>query len=188
MPSRETVEMDRHVRALDDHALLRLVAVERSDWRPEAIEVACAELQRRGLAVSTREEYCRQFRSMEIGADGFCAVCRQETTDESPGNTSLVNLVGTRLVGGDNVCPACGSVVQTKWFWIGVPIIPLGRYSSLGKARLSLQPLHWAKAPRIARCRGCEPDPRSPFSVGREAASILPFLDRYQPNFTHALA
>ena len=84
-----------------------------------------------GAALMSRAvvRYVARFPQERIGADGFCEQCRSSTADESPGDTTVVNLLfGTRLIGHDEVCPICGSVLQSKWFWIGVPIIPLGKY------------------------------------------------------------
>ncbi len=124
----EFIEVQRHMEALDDHALLRLVAVEQRDYRPEAIGIACDEIRRRGVAVPSREEYWKRFPSERIGPDGFCAGCRATTTDESPGNVGTVCQVGTRLIGHDKVCPACGAVLQRKWVCIGLPLIPLSKF------------------------------------------------------------
>ena len=64
-----------------------------------------------------------------IRKTGFCRACYGSTTNESPGSTFTVNLVfGTRLMGGSEQCPACGSMIQWLWFWFFLPIIPLGRY------------------------------------------------------------
>lgn len=117
------------MRALDDHALLRLVTVEASDYRQEALKIARDELQRRQLDILNVEQYWKQFPSERIGDDGFCVSCRNQTTDESPGNTTVVNLIfGTRLIGHDEQCSACGSLLQTKWLQIILPIIPLGQF------------------------------------------------------------
>ena len=129
MNPREDDSIQRHMRSLDDHELLRLVAIEAGDYRPEALTIARIELERRRLNVQSRADYLAQFPQEQIGVDGFCQRCRSSTMDEPPGNTTTVNLVfGTRLTGHDDKCPTCGSVVQTKWVWIGIPIIPLGKY------------------------------------------------------------
>ena len=58
----------------------------------------------------------------------FCEKCIAETTNQSPGNTVLVNYtIGTYLVGSSNRCPICHSVIQTKKFML----IPSGRYRML---------------------------------------------------------
>jgi len=68
---------------------------------------------------------------------GFCDRCLAETTDESTGNVTAVNGIGTMLMGtrwrakGLHPCPVCGSVVQTKWATFGVGIKPLGTYRVL---------------------------------------------------------
>ena len=66
--------------------------------------------------------------------EGFCEQCIRETTDESPGNVSATNGIGTMLMGtrwsqkGLHPCPRCGSVIQTKWVTFGFGIKPLGTY------------------------------------------------------------
>jgi len=132
MKPNELREIEERMRSLDDHALLRLVGVEASDYRQEALDIAQTELRRRHLDVLSREQYWEQYPSERVAVDGFCAACRSQTTDESPGNTNTVNLIfGTRLIGHDDRCPACGAVLQTKWLQIILPIIPLGRYRVL---------------------------------------------------------
>jgi hypothetical protein len=128
MTSDEVRQIEQRMQDLDDHALLRLVAVEESDYRSEALDIARAELRRRRLKVLNAEQYWDQFPLERIGPDGFCAGCRAQTTEASPGDTSTMNLARTRLIGDRDPCPACGSVIPTKWFCLIVPIIPLGRY------------------------------------------------------------
>ena len=127
LPNQEEVE--RHIKSLDDHELLRLVAIENSEYRPESLEIANRELRRRGLVAMNESQYLSQFPAERVGLDGFCEVCRSKTTDDSPGKTGTVNFVlGTRLIGCDGRCPACGSIEQTLWVQIVLPLIPLGRY------------------------------------------------------------
>jgi hypothetical protein len=122
-------EVEKHMQSLDDHALLRVIAIESADYRPEALDIARSELRRRSIAPLATGEYLTRFPEERVGSDGFCAVCRSKTTDQSPGNTSTVNFVlGNRLIGSEDRCPACGSVEQTLWLQIVLPIIPLGRY------------------------------------------------------------
>jgi hypothetical protein len=52
----------------------------------------------------------------------FCEKCVNETTDKAPGNTYLVNFIGTHLRGGSSRCSTCHSVIQTKTFML----IPFG--------------------------------------------------------------
>jgi len=49
MAPNEQREIEEQMRALDDRALLRLLAVEAADYRPEALEIARGELRRRNL-------------------------------------------------------------------------------------------------------------------------------------------
>lgn len=59
---------------------------------------------------------------------GFCRRCREETEPTSSGSVATLNGVGTRLLGGRGRCRVCDSVVQTKYFCFGFPLVPLGRY------------------------------------------------------------
>src|SRR5437870_1680365 len=66
----------------------------------------------------------------------FCWECREATTSESPGNTFLLNAIGTRLCFSRDRCPKCHSIVQLKAFTIlFVPIAPLGWYRVLHSPR-----------------------------------------------------
>ena len=128
MSSTESEQVQRHMGTLNDHALMRLVALEQWNYRREAIAIARDELRRRGLPALTREEYWTRFPSERIGPDGFCDTCRAATTDESPGSVAAVQLIGTRLLGHSNICPACQSILQRKWVCFGLPLIPLSKY------------------------------------------------------------
>jgi hypothetical protein len=65
---------------------------------------------------------------------GFCWRCVGETSEEAPGNVSSFNGIGTALMGtrwttrGLDPCPACGSVVQSKWRTFGFGISKIGTY------------------------------------------------------------
>ena len=86
-------EIERRMQTLEDRALLRLVAVEESEYLPEVLEIARTELRRRGLRVLNLREYWDQFPLERIGLDGFWARWRTERTDECRGDTSTVNFV-----------------------------------------------------------------------------------------------
>ena len=110
--------------ALDDDALRRIVTIDRADWQPEAILIALEEIQRR-----QSNEAHNRCQTKRRGADGFCQECLNQTSPESPGDTRTVNfLFGTRLIGHDERCNVCGSVVQTLWTCVVLPIISEGRY------------------------------------------------------------
>ena len=121
-------QIERAMHALEDHDLQKLVALERSAYQPEAVEIARQELRRRRLEALTAEQYWDLYPSERIGPDGFCVACSARTTSESPGGTFTFNLIGTRLLGSRDRCPACGSIAQRKWFCFLLPVIPLGRY------------------------------------------------------------
>lgn len=116
------------MRELDNSALRILVAVEQSQYQPEAVGIARDELARRRIPVLSPIEYWQQFPGEWLAGVGFCYRCWADTTDESPGDTLTVNLIGSRLVGRHDRCTVCDSVVQTMWFCIVVPIVPLDRY------------------------------------------------------------
>ena len=69
--------------ALDDHALLRLVAVEASDYKPEALEIACDELRRRNLGVLRPEQYWKLFPPKTLTDDNLRNDSCPQTSDET---------------------------------------------------------------------------------------------------------
>jgi hypothetical protein len=124
----ERQSIEKHMESLDDHALLRVVAVESGEYTPDAIEIATAELQRRRLQPLNQEAYLEEFPTERIQANGFCAKCSSETTDESPGFVGSIYFVGTRLIGRDIQCATCHATLQTLWFCLIIPLFPLGRF------------------------------------------------------------
>ena len=59
----------------------------------------------------------------------FCESCDAATTTDSAGSTYTLNGIGTKIYGGKDPCPTCGSKIQTKWFVVlYIPLIPLGKY------------------------------------------------------------
>ena len=126
-------DIEGHMRLLDDRELRQAVVFNRSGfYTREQLAVAQEELTRRSLPVPpTAEEYWKRYPGERITESGFCVDCVQQTTDESPGSTYLhISLggFGTALSGDDDLCPACGSVVQSKVVWIIVPVARRGRY------------------------------------------------------------
>jgi endogenous inhibitor of DNA gyrase (YacG/DUF329 family) len=78
---------------------------------------------------------CADFFKME--QNGFCESCKNETTDKSPGNLYTWNGVGTSWGAfSKSKCPTCNSVILQKWFYFGLPIIPLGKYRVLQRPHL----------------------------------------------------
>ena len=121
-------EVQKRMEKLDDASLRRLVFLEQSDYLPGAVEIARGELVRRGIPVLTPEDYWHQFRDEWMESIGFCYRCWAETTDESAGQSMTLNFVGQRLIGSEDPCEVCGSVVQTKWFCVIAPLVRIGRY------------------------------------------------------------
>src|SRR5437867_3750167 len=128
MEFEERRHLEEHFRSLDDADLRQLAALERSQYRPEALEIAMGELARRRLHALSPQEWWQQFPDEWIARLGFCYQCWATTMDESPGSILTVYLIGTRLLGKDDPCPTCKSFVRTKCFCIVLPLIALGRY------------------------------------------------------------
>jgi len=129
MALEERQALAKQMMVLDDEALVRMLAVEQSDYRDEAIQVAREELKRRRVRELTREEYLSSPEVQTVRATGFCSTCLAQTTDKSPGNTrTYLFLIGTRLIGMKDPCPTCDSVIQRKFLCVILPLVPLGRY------------------------------------------------------------
>ena len=125
------LEIEKQMRALDDPSLRRLVFLQQTDYLPEAVKIARDELARRGMSVLTPETYWEKHKQEWLETIGFCYGCWSETVDESAGQTLTINLIGQRLVGKENPCDVCGSVVQEKYFCIIVPLVRIGSYRVL---------------------------------------------------------
>lgn len=84
-------------------------------------------------------ELCREL----FHYPNFCPACIAETTDLSPGGTTVVNGIGSVLYGGttrmeafrhnefggSGKCPTCFSVIKTKWWALCYfPLIRLKTY------------------------------------------------------------
>jgi hypothetical protein len=66
MTSNEQRELEEEMRSLDDHQLLRLVAVEAGDYQPEALRIARDELHRRRVDVLSRDQYWEKFSGEQV--------------------------------------------------------------------------------------------------------------------------
>jgi hypothetical protein len=63
---------------------------------------------------------------------GFCEKCREQTTADTAGNLRQFNGIGTAFGPfSKDKCPECGSVIKTKWFTFGLPLVPLEKYRVL---------------------------------------------------------
>ncbi len=125
-PTPQSKQIEAEMELLDDHSLQRLVAFEHSDYRPEALSLAVAELRRRRATAPSLLEYWRMYPSEEIAPDGFCAACRADTCAASLEKTLSIDYIGTRLCSSGPPCPVCGSVVCRKWFCILIPLAAVG--------------------------------------------------------------
>jgi hypothetical protein len=72
MTSNGQREFEKEIRSLDDHQLLRLVAVEASG--PEALRIASDELHRRRVDVLSREQYLEQFSAEQVSTSSITDV------------------------------------------------------------------------------------------------------------------
>lgn len=116
----ERREIQERIQKLDDASLRYMVFMEASKYVPEAIEIACDELARRRIPRLTPEEWKEKM--------GFCHRCWTLTTDETPGHAVLLRYFGLRLRGSEDPCLMCGSVAQTMWLCVVIPLVPLDRY------------------------------------------------------------
>ena len=121
----ERLEIYKRIQNLDDASLRRVVFLEAEEYLPEALEFAREELSRRRIPTLTPEGYWEQYPEEWIDGRGFCYPCWMQTTDESPNHPVLQNFIGVRLRGKEDPCPWCGSVVQTWWFYVVFPIMPI---------------------------------------------------------------
>jgi hypothetical protein len=78
----------------------------------------------------------------------FCDQCLASSTDQSAGNTALINFViGSCLLGNAGRCAACGSTIKTLWALVVIPLAPFGSYrvqpTAQGRYLSRRVPLHW---------------------------------------------
>jgi hypothetical protein len=130
----ETEGIRQRIADFDDSALLRMLALEKEDYRPEAVEIARTELLRRGI----RELSSKEWLSL-VGASiqrndsgqpvGFCEDCIAATTDESPGGALSNFAFGTTFFHSGEPCPNCNAIIATKYIIaFFVPVVRLGRF------------------------------------------------------------
>jgi len=114
----DSVEYERlrdRIRALDDRALLDLVAFRAHKYRAEAPQIAQEECRSLGftdesLATSRAEAAYAVQHSL-----GLCQMCFDATTGDTPDSTFTVNwLIGARLHDDGDVCTECGSVRASR--------------------------------------------------------------------------
>jgi hypothetical protein len=135
----------------NDHELLRIVALEESEFLPEAIEIARQELEARNIKPLTSTGYFAQFPA-EDPSSGFCQSCLDQTTSEEPGEFGIRNLLGPRILGFDHECSNCGSLLVEKWYCIVFPIRKMAEYRVLYKKA------HWLLGREQVYRRVKEPD------------------------------
>ena len=125
-------EIKEQMRDFNDHELLRIVALEESEFLPEAMEIAREELELRGIKPLDAKGYYAQFPT-EDPAFGFCERCLDQTTSEEPGYWSYRTVIGPRLLDSDHKCEKCGSMLMTKWYCIIFPVRRMEQYRVLDK-------------------------------------------------------
>jgi hypothetical protein len=135
LATQETEGIRHKLAGLDDDALLRVLAMEKDEYRPEAIELARAEARSRGLRELSRAEWLAPVAASVQRDDtgqptDFCEDCLAATTNESPGAVLALNFaLGTTFYHSGGPCPNCGSIVATKCFILFlIPVVRLGRF------------------------------------------------------------
>jgi hypothetical protein len=121
--------LSERIRALNDLALLDLVAFRTHEYMPEAIQIAQEECRSRGFTAETLATFRAEAADAVRHSLGFCQKCFDATTDDTPGSTFTVNwLFGTRLRDEGDTCTECGSVRASLWAWFLIPIMRVGTY------------------------------------------------------------
>jgi hypothetical protein len=120
-----------------DEALHRLVALEQTDYDPAALTLAKDELRRRGLPILSPDEYWQRYAANGLDSSGFCKTCYDQTTMESPSAFGLfevlrfipfLRFLRPRLLGEEDRCEKCKSVVKGLWVCLLLPVVCLARY------------------------------------------------------------
>jgi len=58
----------------------------------------------------------------------FCEDCKSKSEDISAGNVLSLNFMGRAFLGSSNRCSHCGSTERKLFFFMLVPLIPLGTW------------------------------------------------------------
>ena len=68
----------------------------------------------------------------------FCQSCKSNSNDISAGNVISVNFIGRSFFGSSNRCPHCDSTERNLFFFMVVPILPLGTWKvkNVGRRRI----------------------------------------------------
>ena len=110
-------EIKGRMKELNDHELLRIVALEESEYLPEAMEIAREELELRNVKALDAGEYYTQFPAENPFID-FCKRCLEQTTPEGPDYLGRMGPFRYALRGYDHECETCGSLLADKWLYI----------------------------------------------------------------------
>src|SRR5262245_39913770 len=143
-------EIRSRIEALEDDALLQMVALDEGDYREDVLNVARKEIARRSLRPMTATEYLESLpRERFEGQPLFCIRCREATTnDPAPPLTRHGNVsVGVQLMDREDPCNTCGSVVRHLYFKFLLPVTRLSSYRVK-----EVHPI-WPAAPRILASR-----------------------------------
>src|SRR4051812_23531915 len=71
-------------------------------------------------------------------AHEFCAECVSRSDDVSAGDVLSLNFIGRSFLGSKNRCPRCGSTERNLFFFLLLPIVPLGSWKvmDVGSGRI----------------------------------------------------
>jgi hypothetical protein len=118
-------------------ALLLLIDACRREYEaPRGWPIAIAALGLLSFGTSSIVYYAiwgwRPTRRETPFMEDFCAACKSDSTDRSLSGLFMWNgMLGTRFLGRARHCETCGSSVRTVWFFVVVPLLPLGTYRVL---------------------------------------------------------
>ena len=133
-------EIKERMKDFKDHELLRIVALEESEFIPEAIQIAREELELRNVKPLDAGEYYIQFPSENPFID-FCTSCLEQTTPEGPEYLGRMGPFSYDLKGFDHECETCGSVLADKWlYFLLFPVRKMEQYRVLLDSGTSQSP------------------------------------------------
>lgn len=125
------------MRQHSDETLQRIVTLEQLDYQPAAIQIAKDELRRRGLTICSQDEYWQKYAADGCDSTGFCQTCYHQTTAESPDKFDTMEIlrvvpflrfIRPQLLGEEERCGKCNSVVKGLWISLLLPVVCLARY------------------------------------------------------------
>ncbi len=141
--------LEDRIRSEDDAVLLKMLTVDAGNYRDDALEMARAELGRRGVAIPESEAaYAASLGPEELlESDLFCRDCLDESVGKAFPVTGESMMRVLKRKGYDK-CDTCGSVVRDHCVVaFGVPLWIVDRY------RIKQVEVPWPGRPNIIASR-----------------------------------